>query len=68
MKIHLLVSKTAFAEIWGDENLLTMACKRKIPVGREAAPRITVRTSEVTCQRCLNSEVYKDWLAEKELI
>ena len=67
MVIHLLVCKTAFAKVWGDENLLTMACKRTIPVGREAAPRITVRTSEVTCKACLNSRLYKDWLKEKSL-
>lgn len=65
MVIHLLLSKTAFAKIWGEENLLFMACGYKIPVGREAAPRITVRTSEVTCKRCLASREYKDWLAEK---
>ncbi len=64
MKIHLLLEKTAFAKLWGVENLLTMACGYKMPVGREAAPRITVRTKEVTCKRCLSSREYKDWLKE----
>ena len=61
MVIHLLLEKTAFAKLWGVENMLTMCYGRRIPVGREAAPRITIKTKQVTCQRCLNSKVYKEF-------